>query len=216
MEHLIHSRHKRLLSALLISAATLYGPAALAQDPGIQDSCMEDLYGKNLNCTANDINIAEANNIVVTEIDGQPVGPGTDVCVAGKEVTFEADFNVVSTASDRYDIGLYFQNNGGPDALNGSCNIYTLSDEYSVNASNTDGDSCWDVEQAQVVVHSAEITTLCQDTDGDGQLNLPNCVSWRQPGKNEVCGYPTDAFPGAPSKLSFVSLLDFQHKFLSS
>ncbi|NVC95672.1 hypothetical protein FC650_19010 [Vibrio natriegens] len=200
MEHSIHSRHKMLFSAILIGAATLYVPTALAQDPGVQDSCMEDLYGKSLNCTANDINIAEANNIVVTEIDGQPVDPGTDVCVAGKEVTFEADFNVVATASDRYDIGLYFQNDGGANALNGSCNIYTLSDEYSVNANNTDGDSCWDVEQAQVVVHSAEITTLCQDTDGDGQLNLPNCVSWRQPGKNEVCNDPTDAFPGAPSK----------------
>ncbi|ANQ19360.1 hypothetical protein BA891_19500 [Vibrio natriegens] len=200
MEHSIYSRHKRLLSAMLLGAATLYGPGAFAQDPGVQDSCMEDLYGKSLNCTANDINIAEATNIVVTEIDGQPVDPDTTVCVAGKDVTFEADFNVVSTASDRYDIGLYFQRDGAPDALNGSCNIYTLSGEYSTNANNTDGDSCWDVEQAQVVVHSTTITTLCQDTDGDGQLNLPNCVSWRQPGKNEVCNDPTDAFPGAPSK----------------
>ncbi|EPA8593737.1 hypothetical protein ACQ7JZ_003348 [Vibrio parahaemolyticus] len=200
MEHLIFHPHKTLFSAMLLGAAALYGPTALAQDPGIQSVCMEDQYGKSLNCTANDINIAEASNIKIIEIDGQPVDPDTTVCVAGKDVTFEADFNVVSTASDRYDIGLYFQRNGAPDALNGSCNIYTLSDEHSTNASNTDGDSCWDVEQAAVVVHSTTITTLCQDSDGDGQLNLPNCVSWRQPGKNEVCEDGNDAYPGAPSK----------------
>ncbi|WP_182018501.1 hypothetical protein [Vibrio diabolicus] len=200
MEHLINSRHKRLLSAMLIGAAAFYGQTAFAQDPGIQSICMEDQYGKNLNCTANDINIAEATNIEVTAIGGNPVDPGTTVCVAQQTVTFTADFEVVSTASDRYDIGLYFQNEGGPNALNGSCNIYTLSDEYSQNANDTDGDACFDVQQAQVVIHSAEVTTLCEDTDGDGQLNLPNCVSWRQPGKNEVCEDGNDAYPGAPSK----------------
>ncbi|CAH0524822.1 hypothetical protein CTH30272_00556 [Allocatenococcus thiocycli] len=200
MEHSIYSRHKGLLSTILISAAGLYGQTALAQDPGIQSVCMEDLYNKSLNCTANDINIAEATNIEVTAIGGQPVDAGTNVCVANQSVTFTADFEVVSTASARYDIGLYFQNDGGPDALNGSCNIYTLSNQYSQNASDLDSDACLDVEQAEVVTHSAEVTTLCQDTDGDGQLNLPNCVSWRQPGKNEVCEDGNDAFPGAPSK----------------
>lgn len=78
---------------------------------------------------------------------------------------------------------MYFQNDGGPDALNSSCNTYTLSNQYSQNASDLDSDACLDVEQAEVVIHTAEVTTLCQDTDGDGQLNLPNCVSWRQPGK---------------------------------
>jgi uncharacterized repeat protein (TIGR01451 family) len=44
------------------------------------------------------------------------------------------------------------------------------------------------------------LTAVCVDFDGDGFLNLPNCTSWRQPGKNQVCLTPTDAFPGAPSK----------------
>lgn len=207
MERLIHSRLIRILSIGLMSTAALYGQNALAQDPGIQSICMEDRavaegQVNHLNCTANDINIAQASNIVITHIDGQPVDPGTTTCVSDKDVTFEADFDVVSTASARYDIGLYFNREGGPDARNGTCNIYTLDGTNTVNASNLDGgnDSCWDVEQDEMVVHSTTITTTCIDSDGDGQLNLPNCVSWRQPGANELCTDPTDAYPGAPSK----------------
>ncbi|MDF4777316.1 hypothetical protein P3541_25635, partial [Vibrio parahaemolyticus] len=50
MEHLIFHPHKTLFSAMLLGAAALYGPTALAQDPGIQSVCMEDQYGKSLNC----------------------------------------------------------------------------------------------------------------------------------------------------------------------
>ncbi len=207
MEHSIYSRHKRLLSAILIGAGALYGQTVLAVDSGIQDKCMEDravFEGevKHLNCTANDINIASASNIVITHIGGKSVEEGTTVCVDGLDVTFTADFDVVSTASARYDIGLYFNREGGDSARNGSCNIYTLDGTNSINASNLDGgtDSCWDVEQNEMVVHSSTITTTCYDSDGDGQLNLPNCVSWRQPGANELCTDPKDAYPGAPSK----------------
>lgn len=205
MERLIHSRLCRVFSVILVSTAALYAQMSFAQDPGIQDICMEDRAVQegqvnHLNCTANDINIASASNIVITHIDGNPVAPGTDTCVSGKDVTFEADFDVVSTASARYDIGLYFNREGGEDARSGSCNIYTLNDTYSTNASELDGDSCWDAEQGAQIVHSSTITTTCIDSDGDGQLNLPNCVSWRQPGANELCEDATGAFPGAPSK----------------
>jgi hypothetical protein len=44
------------------------------------------------------------------------------------------------------------------------------------------------------------LSAACVDTDGDGNVNLPNCTSWRQPGANEVCDDPRDAFPGSPSK----------------
>ena len=41
---------------------------------------------------------------------------------------------------------------------------------------------------------------MCIDDDGDGNLDLPYCTSWRQPGANELCLGPLYAFPGAPSK----------------
>ena len=33
----------------------------------IEDGCMGDLFGKKLNCTANDVRVAEAIDIVVTD-----------------------------------------------------------------------------------------------------------------------------------------------------
>ena len=46
----------------------------------------------------------------------------------------------------------------------------------------------------------SNITLACDDSDGDGFLDVAVCTSWRQPGANELCTSPLDAFPGAPSK----------------
>ncbi|WNC73445.1 hypothetical protein RGQ13_05470 [Thalassotalea psychrophila] len=203
----------RTTCIVLISFAALYGQSAFA-DSGLESLCMEDRATttpgskvKHLNCTANDINIASASNIEITHIDGVPLpgGPGsTDTCVSGRDVTFSAHFNVVSTASERYDIGLYFNNEGGADARQGdsdACTSYILTSAGdTMFANDLDADTCWDAEQDAEIVKAVVLTTQCIDTDDDGQLNLPNCVSWRQPGANEQCDDATDAFPGAPSK----------------
>ena len=43
------------------------------------------------------------------------------------------------------------------------------------------------------------MTATCIPSE-DGLLRLPYCTSWRQPGGNELCTSPLQAFPGAPSK----------------
>jgi hypothetical protein len=157
---------------------------------------MDDVFPGHLVCTANDVRIAVAENIVIT-----------DPCdFQGDSVTFTADFRVELTAQARYDIGLYFAvdgdlNNDG--ALTGQCVVNTISDTNSANFVQLDAapDNCGDIDDDNnpQIVH-LEITTTCIDPDEDGKLNLPNCVSWRQPGANEVCTSPSDAFPGSPSK----------------
>lgn len=60
--------------------------------------CIEEAYGGSLGCTANDINIVDATNIVIKD----------DGCAfPGDTVTFTADFQVSSSATTRFDIGLY-------------------------------------------------------------------------------------------------------------
>ncbi|MGY0614487.1 hypothetical protein [Vibrio sp. FJH11] len=201
MEHLINSRHKRLLSAMLIGAASLYGQSAFAQiyDTGVDGACLEDAFGKKAVCTANDVRVAKADNIEVLKIGEDDAEPGTTVCVAERDVTFSGDFYIV-TGPERFDIGMYYQNDGGPNAKNGFCTVYTLDNTYSTNAWNGDGDACLDIAAEQTVIHATELTVLCEDTDGDGQLNLPNCVSWRQPGQNPVCSDESDLAAGTPSK----------------
>jgi len=64
-------------------------------------------------------------------------------------------------------------------------------------------DLCGDIDNTAAhnpLYPTITITTACIDPDGDRLLNLPNCTSWRQPGANELCLEPLDAFPGAPSK----------------
>jgi hypothetical protein len=171
---------------------------------------MDDVFPGKLQCTANDVRIAFADN--VRDLNGDPLSE----CVSGQLFSFIADFHVELTAQARYDIGLYFATDGDPNsdgALTGQCAVNIIrpktipgdpdslgSDEFV----QLDGspDTCGDIDDdhnPQVV--SVQINNaLCEDSDGDGKANLPNCTSWRQPGANQVCTSPAHAFPGSPSK----------------
>lgn len=146
----------------------------------------------------------------------------------GDTTSFAATFEVLLSAQERYDIGLYFAVDGDPNsngALTGTCSISTLPetgpftrpDGSSGNFVDLDttctgggcpqpGDLCGDIDNANNPIFydlastGNFISATCVDADNNGALDLPNCTSWRQKGANEVCLTPTDAFPGAPSK----------------
>jgi hypothetical protein len=137
----------------------------------------------------------------------------------GDSVEFTATFEVRLNAQERHDIGIYFATDGEPDgnARTGSqCSISTLDYEPDPPNLDLDGkndpypgghkssgiqDLCGDIDDLHnPLAPEITITATCIDTDGDGFLNLPYCTSWRQPGANELCLGPLDAFPGAPSK----------------
>jgi len=188
---------------------------------------MQETAGFDLNCTANDIQVAEATDIEI-------IGEGC--AYPGAEVTFDANFLVVLNAQERHDLGLYFAIDGDTNvdgAITGECLITTapytpdppwldLDGTYDGGfCANDDSvfcetdrdcksvggtcdltqDLCGDVDDVHTPLQQAlRITTKCIDPDGDGQLNLPYCTSWRQPGANTLCLGPEDAFPGSPSK----------------
>ena len=115
----------RSMVAALLSIA-LPNTAAYGQMT-VENGCMEDIYdefgqGGGLNCTANDISIANVTNITITD---------NGCAFAGDMVTFDATFEVLLTAQDRHDIGLYLSLDGG-DALTGSCFISTLPFEPNI------------------------------------------------------------------------------------
>ena len=149
--------------------------------------CMEEAYGGALGCTANDIKIVNALNITVLD----------DGCkYPGDTVRFSANFQVESSASTRYDIGLWFavdgdQNNDG--ALRGQC---TAATPYY----NSDGDFCGDIADGFNPQYPRfTITTVCKG-NAQGKLLLPYCTSWRQPGGNSVCSSAAQAYPDVRSK----------------
>jgi hypothetical protein len=64
-------------------------------------------------------------------------------------------------------------------------------------------DTCGDIttDSRNPIYHTiTNMTFLCVDTTGDGELDVAACVSWRQPGNNQLCLSPLYAFPGSPSK----------------
>ncbi|MDH3747371.1 MAG: hypothetical protein OER97_04125 [Gammaproteobacteria bacterium] len=178
-----------------------------------------DLPG--LSCDGNP-GICTVNNVATPGLCG-------DRCAfPGDTTSFAATFEVELSAQERFDIGLYFDINADPEgdgALTGTCSISTLPEVGSFTRpdgstgnfvdldTNCNGgrcpqpeDLCGDIDNANNPIFydlsqtGNFIAAVCVDPDGDGQLNLPNCTSWRQSGANEVCTDPDDAFPGSPSK----------------
>jgi hypothetical protein len=109
--------------------------------------CMQDIAGFNLQCTANDVQIASATDITILD----------DGCAyPGDTVDFEAVFEVVVTAKERYDIGLYFATDG--DANNDGA----VSGVCSVSTPDYQGDGFLDLDGT-----SDDPNGVLQDTCGD-------------------------------------------------
>ena len=193
--------------------AAFFAGISVASAQTVTDGCMQDIAGFSLNCTANDVKIAG-----VADIDGEP---GPDIVILddgckfpGDTVNFTATFEL-QTTTERHDIGIYFATDGdsnGDGAVSGECSISTLPYTpdppwLDLDGTNDDPlgltqDECGDINDSHTPLY-AEITlagVVCIDPDEDGQLNLPNCISWRQPGANELCLSPLDSYPGTPSK----------------
>src|SRR5438477_5338417 len=190
--------------------------AQLAQAAG---TCIQDVWSahgnkQNLVCTSNDVRLAKATNS--RDVNGNPLSQ----CQSGSTFSFIADFQVNLGAQARYDVGLYFATDGDPNhngALSGTCDANIITPPVTVQNiqfgstnfvnldnpanANPNGDLCGDIDAA----HNPQIVTvrvdnvLCQ-AGANGDLSLPNCTSWREPGANQLCQTSYDAFPGSPSK----------------
>lgn len=189
-----------------LAAVLLAAPAAFAEQAS-GDVCMGTLFadangGQGLNCTSKDVKIAKATNVSQTTCtEGVPFD---------LTATFEVQLSGGGSNQTRYDVGLYFDIGGDKNhdgARYGTCSLNVIEDDPNLGEPEDpfnplDTDICGDINTAQNPLYPT-ITipgVLCEDTDGDGYLNLPNCTSWRQPGANTECKQATDAFPGTSSK----------------
>lgn len=192
------------LIAVALGAQLLKAQPASAVDSGpttTGDVCMQQVYGgstvtnsNRLVCTASDIKIAKA-------ISAVNAATGASSCLAGTTFTLTATFQVDVTANERYDAAFFFNITGGADARNpnGICSESILTNGVTP-ALNLDGDSCGDLNAGSYTNVTFTIPgVLCQDTDGDGFLNLPNCTSWHSNAGN-ICTGPSTAAPETKSK----------------
>lgn len=205
------------LSVGAIFGALVAATVLLGKQSANADTCIEEQTGKSVACSANDVRVTFVDNIRNTF--GAPLAQ----CNRGQTFSFIADFHVQTTATSRYDIGLYFAVDGDPNgdgARSGLCSANIIRDRHidpafpnavmlgAAVAANLDGDACRDINAAHGWRHiGGKVVTLrvddvlCNDSDGDGKLNLPNCTSWSENSAG-VCSSPQNAAPKSPSNCS--------------
>jgi uncharacterized repeat protein (TIGR01451 family) len=155
--------------------------------------CIEDAAGESLNCTANDISLANVTGIEI--LDGGCSSPDDTV-------TFRAKWDVQSTATERYDVGLYFSEDGDPNndgALSGSCSVSILPNSPMPPWFDFDGDMCGDASSSAIVEPVIEMTVKCIDENENNALDLPYCTSWDNQAGG-ICSSPVNAIPSQKSK----------------
>lgn len=151
--------------------------------------CLGDTIGEPVNCTANDIRITDFHDIVVTD----------DGCVSqGDTVTFDAVLTVVTTATSRYDIGLFIGTDGR-QAINGQCQVRALP-TGPLPFRQLDGDACGDTSSAATVnVRVSNVTVNCVDANANRMLDVASCTSWQQ-NAVQACNGAADIEPGTAAK----------------
>jgi hypothetical protein len=168
------------------------GPTLTVDEDEVGSICMQRIFGgdqvsgsNRLNCTANDIRLAEVNKDQVWPKE----------CTEGSYFTLTAVFNVVVTANERYSTGIYLRKDGGSTArgdvgpggfVSGDCSLSVLGLGYNDFGDkwepgiDLNGDSCGDLTGGthRVVVEIPDV--LCQGVEVDGEkvLKLPYCTTW--------------------------------------
>ena len=193
-------KHPHMLTRLLpilLCAVAAGGLLLAAQPVSAVDSgptispayCMQSVFSGQtaepipnsvkLNCTANDIRISRAIDVSQTS------------CIEGSTFNLTGTFEVIVTANARYDAGFFFNIKGGPNARLGDqdCSLCVLTPNIAPSQ-NLDGDTCGDLNAGTYNVTFTIPGVLCNDSDGDGFLNLPNCTSWHS-NASTVCGQLT-------------------------
>ncbi len=151
--------------------------------------CIETAAGQSLQCTANDVTIANVTDVSILD----------DGCTSRNDtVQFTAKWNVQSGANKRYDVGLYFATDGQTTARTGQCSVSTLPTSPAPWYDD-DQDFCGDINSSTALQRTITLTVACKDPDGNGSLNLPYCTSWDN-NKSTTCNSPLDAVPGTRSK----------------
>ncbi|NNG15594.1 MAG: hypothetical protein HKM89_03865 [Gemmatimonadales bacterium] len=181
-----------------------------------QDAVDAGYKQSKLQCTAEDIDIAD---VIINEyrvFTGPPsgpfltLGPGERIsCLPGQTIEVNVDAVLENNAQARYDIGLWINPDPGASAPDGSgdgANTGLVCDHFNLveglpgvaELDRTD-DACGDMASGVTTEVNLEILTLaCEDPNQDGVVDLDACTAWENntTGANEVI-CPLDP-PGGP------------------
>ena len=172
--------------------------------------------GLPLNCTSNDISIAEAN-VTAYSFTGAPgsfvdLDEGESIqCTEEQTIFIETNAKLQTNATSRYDIGVWIAQDGG-DAVTGSCLHFNLV-KGTTGVTDLDGpppdvgDFCGDMSSitglATISLDTLQVT--CTD-NGSGFVEVGACIGWQNQ-INENQGAPrvcTETFTAEQFRLATV------------
>ncbi len=152
------------------------------------DGLNSNSHPEDVNCTTNDIDIAEAT---VTKVNGADFGSQDSwECNEGDFIDLDMEAILDQNAnSAREDIGIWIATDGG-NAITGACNHYNLI-PGAPGTFNDDTDQCagMAVGASTSVPFTDEgpLHVPCVDNNNDGFLDIGACIGWKIPGANEAC-----------------------------
>lgn len=188
----------KLLAGLLSACLLLLCSFAAQAFP--TNMCAADRFTKNLGCTANDVSVSNISA-------GATTPPS---CVGGQSITLDLDVTVNVGGPARWDIGIFFSNDGKDGqilAANGgaaSCSVYILP-ITPAPFSNLDGDGCGDIQgpPSTGVLHVTNATVMCTASGTTtGNLSIPFVVTWDNQASPAglTCNSNADPVPNTVSK----------------
>ncbi len=183
-----------LLPAGRQNLGTTEGVSSIKTTSTINGVCAGD-HGKVLTCNANDVSIAQVTS-------WRLVDPQDGCDYPGDTVSFIATFEINATSQTRYDIGVFFANDGDPNddgAITGSCTVASLPITPIPPFVDEDSDQCGDIHGNQNLFPEIALNVVCQDEDNDNYLNIPYVASWEQ-NHQVACSGPQDIIPGTGAK----------------
>jgi hypothetical protein len=211
------------LVALLALCLGLLGSQPAAAQGG---TCVDDVTGRTNVCTANDVEISEMLNevdisctvgsLVDLALSARLVGQASERYDIGIFVALDGGDARTGTCSHDYlppplsaggtcstsgteckktaDCPAGESCVGGYDPLSGSGPF------YNAELAEDPLDACGDVEKDVETYHGlTALTVPCQDSDGDGYLDIGTCLSWDNQ-KTSTCLDADGAVPGTKSK----------------
>ena len=171
--------------------------AIQAQNLPLQGAACPPVINNGKHCTANSMRVSAV-----------AVDPAPTYCNTGDTISLKVGVTVGTgqnrAAKERTDLGFWVAETG-TEVLGGeACAFSALLPAVAGSAPDLasgagpyraiNSNQCGDILDAELTYHEFEVDqVLCQDTNGNGKLDMPLLVGWQQNKNNTGCATVTDA-----------------------
>ena len=179
-------------SCALVTSMLLGQPVAtLGQNLPLQGAACPPVINSGKHCTANSMRVAAV-----------AVNPEPAFCNSGDTISLRVGITVGTgrnrAAKERYDLGFWVADTGTEVLGGAACAFSALLPAVTGAAHNVtsgagpyraiNSNQCGDILDAELTYHEFDVSeVLCQDTNGNGKLDMPMLVGWQQSKNNKGC-----------------------------